>query len=396
MESWEIHWKDYYQILQVDSSTEQEVIEATYRKLARRYHPDVDNNPTSHERMKDLNEAFEYLGDPGKRSEYHSEWLRRSREGKAASTGYVAPKPKPVVEPDVIRFKNVKSGEIRTASFTINNNGGPYEDIWFDDPGERGSWVRVVGYQSTTADELPLEVIIEAEGEAWGENYTENIGVKLDEEETQVRIELQTQPEPVGAKAGISGVAKAAPPSASPPPVKIKNGMPSWEKWLSRALILGLAIGIIFGAVKLVGWVGESSLLGNGPRGIVIYLSPSETPVPLAFADIKTSRWASGYPDMRYTIPLIDSSGHESDIPLKDVTSITFGTIPYSVMQSWPDNFGGKPVPRINVELELTSGYSNTYQMYATYWIYIVTEEGKQVSMHPCRIQEIQFHSPVL
>ena len=250
MESWEIHWKDYYKILQVDPIAEQEVIEAAYRKLARRYHPDVDKDATSHERMKDLNEAFEYLGDLGKRSEYHSEWLRRSGESEAAGTGYGAHKPKPVVEPDVICFKDVRAREIRTASFTINNEGGPYEDIWFDDPGGRDSWVRVVGYQSTTSDELPLEVVIEAEGDDWGKSYTENIRVKLDEEETQVRIELQTRSEPARVKVGISGIPKATRPPAPPPPIKTKAGIPAWGKWLLGVTTLGfiivLAVGLVY------------------------------------------------------------------------------------------------------------------------------------------------------
>jgi hypothetical protein len=61
LEPWALHWKDYYKILQVHVSAEPEVIKAAYDKLARKYHPDVNQNPTASERMKDINEAFEVL-----------------------------------------------------------------------------------------------------------------------------------------------------------------------------------------------------------------------------------------------------------------------------------------------------------------------------------------------
>ncbi len=62
--------KDYYAILQVSAHAEREVIDAAYRRLARKYHPDVDPGPDAADRMRDLNEAYEVLSDPGKRREY--------------------------------------------------------------------------------------------------------------------------------------------------------------------------------------------------------------------------------------------------------------------------------------------------------------------------------------
>jgi len=71
---------DYYQILQVDADAEPEVIEAAYRRLARKYHPDVSRSPEAARRMKEINTAFEVLGDPGKRSDYDR---RRARQAEA-------------------------------------------------------------------------------------------------------------------------------------------------------------------------------------------------------------------------------------------------------------------------------------------------------------------------
>jgi len=78
--------KDYYAILQVDPRAEPEVIEAAYRRLSRKYHPDVNGRPGAGQRMAELNEAFEVLSDPGRRAAYD---LRRSvgpSPGSALST----------------------------------------------------------------------------------------------------------------------------------------------------------------------------------------------------------------------------------------------------------------------------------------------------------------------
>ena len=61
---------DLYEILQVHPSAEQEVIDVAFRRLARMYHPDVNNSPDANERMKALNLAYEILGDPAKRADY--------------------------------------------------------------------------------------------------------------------------------------------------------------------------------------------------------------------------------------------------------------------------------------------------------------------------------------
>ena len=72
--------KDYYQILQVHPTAEQEVIKAAYEKLAKKYHPDVNPIRSSLKRMKDLNEAFEVLGSSSRRRAYHQQWLQRRKD----------------------------------------------------------------------------------------------------------------------------------------------------------------------------------------------------------------------------------------------------------------------------------------------------------------------------
>jgi curved DNA-binding protein CbpA len=59
---------DPYKILQVDPEAEDEVIEAAYKRLARKYHPDVSPDPASVERMVRINQAWEMLRDPTRRA----------------------------------------------------------------------------------------------------------------------------------------------------------------------------------------------------------------------------------------------------------------------------------------------------------------------------------------
>jgi hypothetical protein len=59
---------DPYKVLQVDPEAEDEVIEAAYKRLARKYHPDVSPDSGSVERMVRINQAWEMLRDPTKRA----------------------------------------------------------------------------------------------------------------------------------------------------------------------------------------------------------------------------------------------------------------------------------------------------------------------------------------
>jgi DnaJ-class molecular chaperone len=62
---------DYYQILDVDRDAPSQKIKEAYRKLAFQYHPDKNRgNPEALEKMKQINEAYAVLSDPGKKSRY--------------------------------------------------------------------------------------------------------------------------------------------------------------------------------------------------------------------------------------------------------------------------------------------------------------------------------------
>lgn len=61
---------DPYKILQVDAEAEDEVIQAAYRRLARKYHPDLATTPGAEVRMAAINAAWELIGDPAARQAF--------------------------------------------------------------------------------------------------------------------------------------------------------------------------------------------------------------------------------------------------------------------------------------------------------------------------------------
>ena len=62
---------DYYQILQVSEQADEEQIKKAYRKLAKKYHPDLHpNDAVAEAKFKDVVEAYEVLGDAAKRRDY--------------------------------------------------------------------------------------------------------------------------------------------------------------------------------------------------------------------------------------------------------------------------------------------------------------------------------------
>ena len=72
-----MEYKDYYKILGVDKKASQDDIKHAYRKLARKYHPDVSKEPNAEEQFKNVQEAYEVLKDPEKRAAYEqlgSQW----------------------------------------------------------------------------------------------------------------------------------------------------------------------------------------------------------------------------------------------------------------------------------------------------------------------------------
>lgn len=85
-----MEYKDYYKIMGLERGASQEEIKRSYRKLARKYHPDVSKEANAEEKFKELGEAYEVLQDPekrGKYDQYGQHWKEQSQGFRPESYG---------------------------------------------------------------------------------------------------------------------------------------------------------------------------------------------------------------------------------------------------------------------------------------------------------------------
>jgi len=76
-----MEFRDYYKVLGVDRTVDQKAISAAFRKLARKYHPDVNKARGAEDRFKEINEAYQVLGDAEKRARYDQMYELHQRGG---------------------------------------------------------------------------------------------------------------------------------------------------------------------------------------------------------------------------------------------------------------------------------------------------------------------------
>jgi curved DNA-binding protein len=83
-----LDYTDYYEVLGVPRDADHEAIRRAYRKLARKYHPDLNSSGDAEDRFKELGEAYEVLSDPDKRERYDrlgADWRQQEQQTPEAN-----------------------------------------------------------------------------------------------------------------------------------------------------------------------------------------------------------------------------------------------------------------------------------------------------------------------
>ncbi|MBU2703388.1 DnaJ-class molecular chaperone [Sporomusaceae bacterium BoRhaA] len=136
--------KDFYEVLEVNCNADPSEIKKNYRRLSKKYHPDLNQgNQTAEQRFKDVNEAYAVLSNTERRHEYDR------KQGAAAEK-----KPKPSKEQGP-KPKFAKS------SFDVSNISRQFEHYFGFDPQSKAKSVNFHGNQHQAKDPLDTSDIFE-------------------------------------------------------------------------------------------------------------------------------------------------------------------------------------------------------------------------------------------
>jgi DnaJ-class molecular chaperone len=116
-------YKDYYQILGVPKGANQKDVKTAFRKLARKYHPDVNKDPDAEKKFKEINEANEVLSDPAKRKKYDElgpDWQAYERFGGAPPFGGGRGQPQ-------VQYRTVSPEELES----MFGDADPFSDFFY-------------------------------------------------------------------------------------------------------------------------------------------------------------------------------------------------------------------------------------------------------------------------
>ena len=165
-----MEYKDYYQTLEVPKTATKEEIKKSYKKLARKYHPDV--NPGNHEaeeKFKAISEAYEVLGDEEKRKKY---------DQLGADWYYLVPD---------IHYSKQRTAELVTGERVV----WEFTDGHLDFIADKGEWIGTTGRFDIATDDGQTRVTFTHEGlassdecydvcyDAWRHYITESLRQRI-------------------------------------------------------------------------------------------------------------------------------------------------------------------------------------------------------------------------
>ncbi len=186
-----MEFKDYYKVLGVEPGAGEAEIKAAYRRLARKYHPDVSKESGAEEKFKSVNEAYEVLRDTTKRASYDQLRTRGYKPGEEF-------RPPPDFGQNWNNTNN--GGEFR---FDDDGSGAGFSDFFESLFGGRGRAQRPgagpgVGQQQATGGDLRAKLLVPLETVLTGGGHR----IQIDERVLDVKIPAGVRPGQVIRLAG--------------------------------------------------------------------------------------------------------------------------------------------------------------------------------------------------
>ncbi len=166
-------FKDYYKVLGVDRKASADEIKKAYRKLAVKYHPDKNpGNKSAEEKFKEMNEAYEVLGNEEKRKKYDElgeNWNQHQQHGREGNF-------------DWSRWQQAGGRQRHTSAEDVFGDGGQFSDFFSSIFGDARGGRRTQGPRKGNDLEAELNIVLE-------EVYTGTTRqIETDGEKLQIKI----------------------------------------------------------------------------------------------------------------------------------------------------------------------------------------------------------------
>ncbi|MEI8140000.1 MAG: DnaJ C-terminal domain-containing protein [bacterium] len=197
-----VKFKDYYEILSIPRTSSADDIKKTYRKLARKYHPDLNKNAGAEARFKEIGEAYEVLSDPEKRSRY-------DQLGRNWQAGQDFRPPTDFGGGSPFDFRGASGGGRGFKSQDMGEFSDFFEMLFGQNPGGRGSrgapsnmWGAGEDFSPPQGQDHEAEISISLEEACHGS--TKSISLQIANQDPRARTHTQTKTYQVKIPPGIS------------------------------------------------------------------------------------------------------------------------------------------------------------------------------------------------